>query len=348
MPGRNSSPFQRDAELVPSGSRSTMFGSLLFAIGMQTHPVDLDWSAPPQCPSQAQVLTRIEGYLQDAPPGNSVRVEALVTAVEGGWELSVATVDRDGVRQQRVVKDEDCEGLVEVVAVLTALAVSPEAEEPESRPEELAPRPVPESEEPEQPKPEPPPPESQEPKPQEPESRRQPKPERPRPRVGIRVAGGAGLGWMPIGGELGLAATLSRGWWAAELEAQLGLPRQVRVSQGTAGADLLGWTIAGRGCGVVPVAPWLALPLCAGLEGGRVRATPVGLENETPAAPVWMAALVSPLLRFAVHRRVRLWLMPELQLGLVRPELHAENREVDVFAPGVVSGRVRAGLEIVF
>lgn len=341
-----------DTELVPSGSPSTMFGSLVLTAGMLTSPVDLEWSAPPQCPSQAQVLARIEGYLQDAPPRNTVRVEAVVTADKGGWVLSVATVGSDGVRQQRVVKDEDCEGLAEVVAVLTALAVSPEveAEEPEPEPElerepePPLPRPEPQPPQPPEPSPEP----SQPPEPEPPPPDATPKSDRPRPRVGVRVAGGAGLGWMPPGGELGLAATLSRGWWATELEAQLGLPRPVRASPGTVGADLVGWTIAGRGCGVVPLTRRLTLPLCAGLEAGQVRATPVGLENETPAAPVWIAALISPLLRIAVHPRVGLWLMPELQLGLVRPELHAQNREIEVFAPGVASGRLRAGVEIVF
>ena len=324
-----------------------MLGFIALFAGALTGPVELDWSAPPQCPTSAAVEARIESYVEDVPPDVSVRVEATVTESAEGWSLTLETTDDEGRSQQRVVSDPDCEALAEVTAVLTALAIDKSTEE-----REQAPPPQPEPalpaapEETFRPEDAPTPPPVAEP----PEDRPSPQAPAPDPlRLGVRVAGGFGLGWMPPGGDVGLAFTLGRARWGLEAEALLGAPRQVRLaSLDGIGVDLLGWTAAVRGCGVVGLGTKVDLPLCGGVEAGQLRGDPVGLENATTAAPTWVALLVSPALRLAVHRRIALWFMPELQVGVLRPDLHTNDGEVELFASSIASGRVRAGVELVF
>lgn len=320
-------------------------------------PVQLDWSAPPQCPTRAAVQARVDGYLGDAPSELAVRVEATVTEHGDGWSLTLVTVDPQGRSRTRVVEDSDCEGLAEVTAVLSALAVAPKEPEVVTDPElETGSEPSGEETVPEAPRVTAPAPESEPVAPavQPRVSLREPpstpsKDARGSLRVGVRASGGLGMGWLPVGGDLGFATMVGRNGWAAELEVLLGLPRRVRLAEfGARGADLLGWAIAGRGCGVVTLARRLELPLCVGLEGGQVRGSPVGLDDPADAAPTWLAALLSPSLRLSAHRRIALWLMPEFQLGVVRPEFHTNAQRIQIFAASVASGRFRAGLEFTF
>ncbi len=322
-------------------------------------PVDLRWTAPSECPSEHDVRARTGRYLRDAADGDTtVVVEAeVVEQGPSGWLLTLTTTDGEGDVQTRSVVDADCDGLAETTAVLTALAVSPDASvelppepeppEPELPPEpepELPPEPEPQPIDPEQPGPSPPALRADAPR--APDRRRSPASAW---RSGLRIAGGGSWGWLPIGGEVGVAVTLGRRGWAAELEALVGVPRGVRLPRSPgAGANLLAWSVVGRGCGVVPLNPWLALPLCGGVEAGQVRATSVGLDNAVDAALPWVAAVASVSLRADVHPRVSIWVMPELQLGALRPRFHATADRDQVFAASLVSGRVRAGIEFVF
>ena len=274
-------------------------GTIAAALLVLGAPVELRWTAPPQCPSQAEVRARVDHYLGAEASSDPVVVDAEVIDVgEEGWRLTLTTTDEDGSLTRTVV-DTDCDGLAETTAVLTALAVSPNG--PESEP--VPPRePVP--------LPEPsvvlvPPPESEpEPVPSEVAAEPEPPVDRgssPRPRTplrwGVRAAAGVGLGWLPVGADVGLAVSLGARRWAVEVEGMLGTPRDARLDRlPTVGADLLGWSVAGRGCGVLSVARWLDAPLCAGIEGGLVQASPVGLEDSTDAARPWVAVLVSPSL----------------------------------------------------
>lgn len=310
-------------------------------------PAGIHWNAPDQCPSEEDVRARVERYVGDGARQESVRAQANVTEHEGGgWQLVLTTTDASGQVQTREIEDRDCEGLAETAAVLTALVVAPRAEVVSKPAPEAEPAPVPVSEPQPLPEAAPTPP----PTPTEtPAEISEPPARQASLRYGLRVGGGIGFGWLPLGGDLGLAATVGGRWWAAELEGLIGLPRSVRLDRSPgAGADLLGWSVAGRGCGVLPLTSRLALPLCAGLEGGQVRASSVGLEDGSDAALPWIAALASASLRAAVHSRVALWLMPELQVGARRPVFHATDAQDEIFASSLVSGRVRAGVEFVF
>ncbi|MGH1345850.1 MAG: hypothetical protein ACRBN8_30075 [Nannocystales bacterium] len=333
-----------------------MLGSVIAMVSVLADPVDFHWNAPDQCPSEPNVRARVQRYLGDADPPQSVRAQADVTARPGGgWQLVLTTIDTHGDSQTREFEDADCEGLAETAAVLTALAVDPdvETEAPEVEAEaEPAPAPAPEVEPPvdaaDEPEPEPVAVPRSEPLETPPDFVVRSGPTASL-RYGLRLSGGVGIGWLPVGGDLGIAATIGRRWWAAELEGLVGLPRSARLDRSpSSGADLLGWSVAGRACGVLPLTSWLALPLCAGLEGGQVRAASVGLDDGSDAALPWIAVLVSPSLRAAVHPRVSVWLMPELQLGVKRPDFHATAERDEVFAPSLASVRVRAGVELVF
>lgn len=326
-----------------------MLGSAIAIACVLADPVELRWNAPRECPSEQDVRARVERYVGEASAPDNVRVEANVTERDGGrWLLVLTTTDANGEVQTREIEDADCEGLAESAAVLAALAVAPQ---PDAAPA-LEPAPAAVVEPPPSVPNEPevetdtePPPAPIEP----PVDVLPPRASRPPLRYGLRLGGGLGFGWLPLGGDLGLAVTIGGRRWAAELEGLIGLPRSVRLTRSAdSGADLLGWSVAGRGCGVLPLTPWLALPLCAGLEAGQVRASAVGLEDASDAALPWVAGLASVSLRAAVHPRVSLWVMPELQVGARRPVFSASDEQDEVFASSVASGRVRVGLEFVF
>lgn len=327
-----------------------MLGTSIAIACVLADPVELRWNAPAECPTQDDVRGRVERYIGAASEQDGVQVEAEVTEQDGGaWLLELTTTDASGDVQTRVIEDADCEGLAETAAVLTALAVfskteadiAPEPEaasEPEGSSQASNPDPAPET----APKPPSKPPEPP------PEVLRR-TPSRTPLRYGVRLGGGIGFGWLPLGADLGLAGTVGGRGWSAELEVLFGVPRSVRIERSeAAGADLLGWSVAGRGCGVVPMGPWLALPVCGGVEAGQVRAKSVGLDNGDDAALPWVAGLVSTSLRVAVHPRVALWLMPEMLIGARRPTFHATEKRDEIFVSAVASGRVRAGLELVF
>lgn len=328
-----------------------MPGFVIAIASVLAAPVDFRWNAPGECPAEDDVRGRVERYLGDDPGQDGVRVEAEVTERDGGtWLLELTTTDADGDVQTREIEDADCEGLAETAAVLSALAVSPQADaapapEPAATPViEASPSPASEPEPAVEATPEPPP------APVKPPPDVSPRRSSRAPlRYGVRLGGGIGFGWLPLGADLGLAATIGGRGWAAELEGMFGVPRSARLDRSPdAGADLLGWSVAGRGCGVVPMGPWLALPVCAGVEAGQVRARSVGLENAADAALPWVAALVSTSLRAAVHPRVSVWLMPEILIGIRRPLFYAAEVPEEIFVSAVASGRVRAGVELVF
>ena len=331
--------------------RATVLGTIAATLLVFGAPVELRWTAPPACPSEADVQARVEHYLQGQAPTKPVVVEAeVVDAGAQGWRLSV-TVGGEAGLGTRTVVDLDCEGLAETTAVLTALAIAPQVPDPEptadSTPEPIV-HPEPEAE----PKPEPEPvaqphAPSAVVQPQEPHPPSAPR--RAPLRWGLRASAGLGVGWLPIGADAGVALTVGRSAWSAEVEAMLGLPREVRLErEPSVGADLLAWSVAARGCGVLTATRWLQIPLCAGVEGGLVHASPHGLQDANSAARPWLAGLVSPSLRAQVHRRVALWLQPELQLGAVRPGFHASDGRDRLFEGSIASGRARVGVEWVF
>ena len=305
--------------------------------------VELRWTAPPECPDAAAVEARVAEYTAGVEPAEAIAVDATVEPIGERWRLRLVVV-RGEARDERVLEDAACEGLAESAAVLVAIAIAPELMG--ARPIEETPPPVVVAPPPVQEAPaanagdhtvapsEPPPP---------PPRRREPT------HVSLRASGGASVGWLPIGGDVALALALYWRWLRLELVGAYGPRRLIRFEDlDSSGADVSGWTLGARGCGVLHATRWLDVPLCGGIEAGQLIARPVRLDAGRVGRPAWVAGVVAPALRFVVHPRVALWLSPELLIAFVRARVSVANERVPLFDSAGAGARLHAGIELRF
>ncbi len=89
-------------------------------------PVTLDWDAPPSCPTQGEMRARIARIVGSATSPLPVHARVVVTSdtegVRADLELSGA-----GEGTTRALADATCPALADAIALIIALAVSPEA-----------------------------------------------------------------------------------------------------------------------------------------------------------------------------------------------------------------------------
>lgn len=310
--------------------------------------LDLEWSAPAECPDEAAVEAKIDGYLGDVPASTTaVEAKGTVTRERDGWTMTLVTTV-DGHRRTRVLTDPGCDGLAESAAVLVAIAVAPETVPP------APPVPVETDERAETPV------ALTDPDPQAsarptsspgpiPESTGRPRARRLPLRASVRATGGVGLGWLPFGADVSLALAVFGRGFRAELFGTYAPRRLLRFDDlPEAGANVSAWSLGMRGCGVPELRSWLQLPICAGVEAGRVVGRPVGLLQERTGRPVWAAGALAAGLRFEVHERVALWVAPELLVAMTRPTLRVDGEASPIFRSSNLGGRFQAGLELRF
>jgi len=87
-----------------------------------------EWSAPPECPSSADVLAatqRLLGGPQALLSGDRWTVRAVVSH-EGVWSVSIETASTSGPHR-RTLHAQTCQGLVAATALILALAINPDA-----------------------------------------------------------------------------------------------------------------------------------------------------------------------------------------------------------------------------
>lgn len=313
---------------------------VLFASGPAA--VELRWDAPPQCPDAATVAARVAEYTAGAEPEAPLVIDAKVEPIGARWRLSLVVV-RGETREERELEDAACEGLAESAAVLVAIAIAPERMR-DTRLDD-----TPRIDEPprviEAPPPQPePPPSAAMPAPTP-----APTPRRREPlHVSLRASGGASLGWLPLGGDVALAVAMYWRWLRLEIVGAYGPRRPVRFDDlRFAGADVSGWAIGARACGVLHPTRWLDLPLCGGIEAGQIIGVPVRLVAGREGRPAWAAGVIAPALRFVVHPRVALWLSPELLIPFTRAQLRIVD-EGPLFASAPAGARLHAGIELRF
>ncbi len=104
-------------------------------------PTILSWVAPPGCPSEAELTRQILGAIgAGANVPASLHARAVVEEASGRWraevELSIA-----GDASIRRVEGETCRAVADAVAVIIAVAVTPEVTPPAPPPPEPAPAP---------------------------------------------------------------------------------------------------------------------------------------------------------------------------------------------------------------
>lgn len=329
--------------------------------------VELRWDAPAACPDESALRQQVEAILGaplDAARPRPLSVIAVVRDDGTTRSLRIFTVTGDGMHERALRYDRDCALLTRAAAVLIAITIDPTSLgrldpaalallEPTSTPEPppttatsgaaSAPEPAPVRE-----------PASVTAPVHEPPPTRAPRaaasPVRPpwRPRGALRVFAGVALGEMPaVGGGLGGAAALVFRHLRLELAVSLWPARRARISGTEAGADFLLWTLGPRVCGVVHPHRLLEVPLCLGLEAGRIRVTGVRLADDRSDRAAWVAAVLAPSLVVAPLRRLALWFAPELLVPATRTIFTVEEAG-PIWRAQPVAGRLTLGVELRF
>ena len=170
-------------------------------------------------------------------------------------------------------------------------------------------------------------------------------PPRPRgPGVLLRAHGGPELGGVPrVTGLAGLAVGLL--WPRLRLEARASFlgPRSVVREDTRVAALLLAGSLhacarLGRGA--------LELPVCAGLEAGGMRGAASGPGAGRAAFMPWLGVVLGFGAAWRVRPRLALWSALEAVGGVVRPNFVLQGRDLALFQPSPVSGRLLVGLEL--
>jgi hypothetical protein len=87
-------------------------------------PVELTWSAPPECPTGAGVLARVRELTGAAADGAPlVRAEGEIKKVGNAFELRLLT-EQEGQRGERLVRSAQCDDLRGVAAVALTLLLT--------------------------------------------------------------------------------------------------------------------------------------------------------------------------------------------------------------------------------
>lgn len=342
--------------------------ALLVSAPTAAKGVELRWDAPAACPDEGALRGQVETILAAplaAPRSRPLSVIAVVRDDGGTWSLRIFTVSAEGMRERALRYGRDCALLTRAAAVLIAITVDPTSVgrmDPEALallepPGEPVVAPVESVDSAEPPTSESPPePPSVAAKVEAPRdeplaavtasvSTAQPR-RGWRPRLGLRALGGVGFGDLPrVGGGVSGAAALVFRHLRVELVASLWPGRRARIVGTEAGADFLLWTLGPRVCGVMHPHRLLEVPLCAGLEAGRVRVRGVHLQDNPSERVPWVAVVLAPSLVVVPRRRLALWFAPELVVPASRTRFVVEDVGV-IHRANAAAGRFMVGVEL--
>jgi len=243
--------------------------------------VELEWRAPQECPAGASVRDQITKFVADGAQTGTldrVKVDAVIVRSGDHYVLELDLQLPTGALHKRIEADE-CAVLASATALVMAVMLDPTAvvetverpAEPTLVPVVVAPVPMP------TPTPTPTP--------------TSPLPARPRRVQGlVRVLAAGSFGALPqFGGAFGGSIGARIGRARIEATAFGELPqRRTQAQQRDAGAQLDLWTVGARGC-FAPAVKSVDFPLCAGIEGGQMRARGFGLQLRRRAAAPWLA-----------------------------------------------------------
>jgi len=107
-----------------------MLGPTLRLAAMLGGEPNVQWSAPPPCPSASEVLGRIAALLAEGSSdhGSDVALELVVTATPDGFSLRASAEYQTGERSERLIAGPTCAEVTEAAILVAALAIDPELE----------------------------------------------------------------------------------------------------------------------------------------------------------------------------------------------------------------------------
>jgi len=303
----------------------------------QRELVTLDWEAPASCPTKGEMIDRIARIVgPEATHPAPVRARVVVSAEPGGAMRAVLELSAGTETNTREVADATCGALADALALILALAVTPEAGAPPAPATPLPPAPAPTSAPPSLP------PASATPSAPAPPS------SAARPVIRVAASGIVDAFTFPsaaLGGEVAAGVGLSN----ALVEIDGALLTTQRIGLASSPAEGAAFTLvhaALRGCYAAIVRP-LELAPCAG--GGVDWLVARGFGSQVPAN----ATATLPVLTLGVRATIPLWTAFSLRLGaeglapLARPTFVIGERG-DVYHASVAFFRASLGLEAHF
>lgn len=300
--------------------------------------VDLQWDAPAQCPGRSAVVGELEKYLEapdDQPAAEVQKVDARVREIDGRWILDLRVEVEGGVLEKHL-EAEGCELLASATALMISVLVHPAAvlAQVESAPTE------PEGEQVESHSSV-----SSTPAAPQAQSPRDASPPGDRLRWTWRADGGLALAEVPgVTPSVGLSTGVVYRRTRIEVFALFDVPSAARIDGVDAGARFDAIAGGVRGC-FVPGKSRVFVPLCAGVEAGRVRGRGFGLESNAVARSPWLAAQLGPALELRVRPRFAAIVRADAVFGLWRPRFAVDDVG-DLFTSRTVGARATVGFEL--
>jgi hypothetical protein len=256
--------------------------------GDLAHTPTIAWTAAPGCPEGAVLRSRVERLIGRAlrDGDEAVAVTAEVTRGEN-FALELRVRSDTGVRE-RTITASSCDELVEIAAVVIAVAVDPSA----SLMPALEPEPAP------PPDPVVPAKASTSPTPVRVAPRGNP---RRRPGGTLQASAGVGLGMVPgptaaVGGGGGVRWAHAR----VDLGLEHYVTRTARADDGSRGVDVRALIARAQGCWVPTAGRVVEFPLCAGFAAGAVHGRGFGVPRGDSRRAAWIG----------LHAQVGLWIAP--------------------------------------
>lgn len=326
-----------------------------------TPVVQLEWTAPPECPTREEVQAQIVELVGRPLGQDSTRildVQGVIVAAPGSYTLSLRSQHPDGVVEERELSATVCRDLGEPAAVVVAIAVegpvqggadAPSTDVDPSPPQEMVaeapalnpvtntlplsteslPSPGVDDE-------------------RAPMRRWRPRQPQPAPtsdgltRFVVGVSGGLTGGSLP---RVGPMVQGSVGLLRPGLRLDLVVAHAFRrtLSRGTDGSDFALTVVRPELCVRPGRAKW-RIPVCAGPELGVLRAWGGRVASPNSAIRLWMAIAAGTGLVWAPHHVVALRLRGEAVVAPVRRGFTIDG--LTVYTTGVFGGRASLGIEI--
>lgn len=316
-------------------------------------PPRLEWLAPPHCPDAARGAEHLARFLGGRTSSAPARVE-----LSSGATGHVATVTVDGAT--RTLHADDCETLARAAALVIAVSVDPVAAAAVVLDEgdaEIDAPPAPERPEPELAS------DTERGPPSQPtalapdrrarpSSRRADMPPRAEPgaalvsRHWLDASAGVALALVPsLTGAVRLGYAFERAALRVQAELVYATPRTITYpGEPAVGGRFQSVALGLRAC-FAPSGRRVAMPLCAGLEGGPILGEGVGVPSTRSPVGGFIGALAGAAVHVRVHPRLALLGGADLLVALRRPAFHVDARGT-LFTTPSVGLRAFAGLAV--
>jgi len=337
--------------VVNSGSSMRLAAFLSVAVELvcsaaSAQPLDLAWTAPPECPQAAAAEARVLRLVGTDAVGSVAASVSLRQRGENRWS---ATLELGGATRE--LEGESCDSVADAAIVILAMAIDPEAAASSQSVAVAVPVPVPEP--PTAPVAAAPEPPSPRPAPAAGANANQRSPgdtvdvapvSLPTAELAPWGASLRGLGeWgMLPAPSVGGAVAVHAAWGGgnlAELSALALLPRDEVVEGGTSGGEFSWFALQLTAC------RRLARPafVCGGFEAGRLSGTGFGTREVRTQHTFWAAPGLELRFAPALGGSLALEASAGLFIALRKPEFALDGVGV-VHQPGPVSGRVELGI----